>query len=37
MINKKYNEKVDLWSVGGILYSLLCGTPPFEGMQNLLI
>jgi calcium-dependent protein kinase len=31
VIAKKYNEKADLWSIGGILYSLLCGEPLFTG------
>ena len=30
VIAKKYDEKADLWSVGGILYSLLCGEPLFQ-------
>jgi serine/threonine protein kinase len=28
---EKYNEKVDIWSVGIVTYILLSGRPPFNG------
>lgn len=34
VLNKKYNEKCDLWSVGVIMYILLSGVPPFYGDKD---
>ena len=31
VINKRYNEKCDIWNIGIILYIIFNGKPPFEG------
>ncbi|PFH32288.1 calcium-dependent protein kinase CDPK4 [Besnoitia besnoiti] len=34
VMDGKYNEKCDLWSIGVIVYMLLSGSPPFTGQGD---
>ena len=31
ILKNKYNEKVDVWSLGILVYQLLSGNTPFDG------
>ena len=32
-VAKKYTEKADIWTVGSIMFHLLCGEPLFIGLN----
>eukprot|EP00931_Biecheleriopsis_adriatica_P115416 TRINITY_DN91205_c0_g1_i1.p1 TRINITY_DN91205_c0_g1~~TRINITY_DN91205_c0_g1_i1.p1 ORF type:complete len:805 (-),score=165.01 TRINITY_DN91205_c0_g1_i1:46-2460(-) len=34
IISRNYDKKVDIWSLGVIMYCLLCGAPPFGGATD---
>ena len=37
VLRGKYSMKCDMWSVGVIMYTMLCGYPPFHGEDNIAI
>lgn len=37
VLQGNYNNKCDLWSIGVMLYIMLCGSPPFNGSDEQII
>ena len=37
ILTGRYTEKCDLWSIGVMLYIMLCGLPPFNGNDEQII
>jgi aurora kinase len=31
---KEHSDKIDIWSLGVLMYEFLCGNPPFEDMAG---
>lgn len=34
ILTGQYDEMCDMWSIGVILYIMLCGAPPFNGSDS---
>ena len=34
VLRKDYDKQCDIWSIGVILYILMCGKPPFNGRSD---
>lgn len=34
VLGSKYNEQCDMWSIGCLLYMIICGYPPFQGKDH---
>jgi serine/threonine protein kinase len=34
VVGSSYNQSCDMWSIGCILYMLICGYPPFQGKDH---